>query len=372
MKKILLMFVLFMSTLLLVACTDAYDLDSFGESDIVEMSAEEVSTMLEAVDWEQVGEAMSIAIEADVNVTLDSSISFGDAYSVSSQTELALILDSTSYVLDSETVTDVALHSETDVELSFDKVLTANDVESSTSFEGNGSINAYLSNGFVYLNPEVSITEGGTETTISGKEKLDDELTQEMWDEYRSNEYGIDITGNVGYSSDIPENILELMSWQNLSEFMESFPAMTIYQKGTVTNVHIEIDKQLILDNLEDLLIAVVDMAEEAGEDVGIPEEIEDNIEEAVTEVEDMLDYFSALMMTVDIVIDNGNLVKYAVAAEVVTTDAFLEEMDMSIDATFSMEMNVGVEIPDFPNDLGDYEAVSQFGNNYDLGDFYF
>ncbi len=366
MKKVLLSMILLALTFVLFAC-DPYNVDSFREGDIVEMSNDDVVSMLSAVDWEAAGEAIQLDIHADVDIQTESSSSFFDS-NFESSVDLNAVFDSTTYVQYSDLISDVALHSESELEFSYDTETTFNASTTSVDMSGSGALNVYFSEGFLYVNPSVDMSSNGTEFSISGKEKLNEEVTQAMWNEF-NNEINIGDVNPGGMTSiyDIMTELLVLFDEEHTADFLEAFPMITVYQKGTVTNVHFEVDKAFILEHAEDLLVFMFDMMVESGEEVFTPEEISAEIIDALAELNEYMDYFDVLSMSMDIIIDGGNLVKYAASMTMKTVTGSLDDLGAAIDITFSIEANFGVNLPSFPNDLGDYTPVDEIGENYDF-----
>ena len=362
MKKLLLIFTLVLTTLLLFACGDKYDIN-FKDSEIVEMSSAEISTLLNEMEMGVEGQAASLLIEGSLDLIQDSSFDFGE-FSYSSSVSISGTFSSQTYVIDSETVGDVALHSTSEVDATIAQSVNYNGEEQSSNSSIEGSLGVYFMNAFVYVNPEITMNEGGTETSISGKEKLNEAVTQAMWDEYMSEAGVVDEVGGMT-PVDIPEELLALFDMNNMEDMIDAFPAVTVYQRGTITDVHFEINKDIVGDHLEDLLWVAYDKMVEAGEDVGTVAEATQDIADLMAEVNQYLDYFDELGLTLDIIMDSGVLARVAMEMVAVSNAAFESEMDASIDLSLSIISDYGVEMPNFPNDLDSYTPVDNIGDEF-------
>ncbi len=360
MKKILLSIVLLMATFLLVACGDKYDPEYFRDKDVVEMSNEEVSALLSEVDWEAVGEAMMLSANADIYFSSNSLPASENQRDMT----LDVVFNTASYFLDSETVGEALVHSASDVEFSYtlDETLTILNEPISKDISGNGSLDVYFVDGFLYVNPNVAVTNDGTDVTVSGKEKLNEEVTQTMWDEYRS---GADLE-SMGQFTNMPNTLLDLLAWENLEGILEAFPAVTVYERSSVTNVHIEINKELVTANLEDLLWAVYNMAVDSGStEVPTVAEATEQIDDMVTIADEYLDYFTELEFTLDIIIEDNQLASLSLGTSVLSNDDFTTNTGKSIDITLAVVLNRNAELPNFPSDLNDYTGVDDIGSGY-------
>lgn len=353
-----------MAMMLLVACGDKYDPEFFRDKDVVEMSNEEVATMLSQVDWETTGEAMMFAINADVNFESESSV-ISDFYTNQSDMALDVTFNTASYFLDSDTVDEVRVHSQSDAEFSYtlDETSSFGGVPTNTSIDmsGSGSLGVYLYEGHLYVNPDATVTNDGTDVTISGKEKTNETLTQAMWDTYRTE---ADLEG-IGEIADMPTELLDLFAWESVEDILAEFPAVTVYERRNVTDVHIEINKPLITDHLEDLLWVIYNMQADAGVDVPSVAQITQDIAETVSTANEYMDYFTELSFIVDIMIEDNKMVNIAVNASVLSNDDFTTDTGASIDLALTVTLSTNADIPSFPNDLDDYVGVDDIGSSY-------
>lgn len=363
MKKILLLLVLLVSTVLLVACGDPYDVE-FRESDKVEMTSAEVSQMLNDITWETPGEAISLNIEADINVTTGTYFEFSD-YVYSYENTIDVLFSSNTYFVDSDTVGEVLLHSVSEIEANIDTALNENDIESSETQSYSGSLGVYFTEGFLYVNPNITMNVDGTETSVSGKEKLNEEVTQTMWNEFK-NEIDIPETGDM-LPAEIPSEILDLLSLENMEALLEAFPAVTVYERSGITNVHIEINKQFISDHMEDLLWFVYDTLDETGEDMPTVEEATADIADMMDEMDDMLAYFDELSFAIDILVAEDMVGRISVELNILSNDSFETEMGTSLDISLSVAANYAAELPNFPEDLDTYTGVDNIGENWGM-----
>ncbi len=351
MKKLLMIGVLMITTVMLFSCTGPYEIN-FRDKDMVDMSNQDVATLLSTVAWENDEGTALISFDLEGSFLL--SVNYGFS---SSDIDMDVDITSETYITESEQISDVAIHSTSRANITAEienSYVYASD--ESTSFEMEGTLGFYLYEGFLYTNPDIFLNEDGTETTVESKQKLNEEITQDMWDEF-SSEFDINDlqTGGMGSIYSMPTELLDLLDSEHVADMLEAFPMVTVYERDGLTDVHFEISKPFILDHIEDLYEALYDILEESGEDLGTEEQKEENMQEAVDALTEQLNYFETLSASIDVVIEDNTIVRTEVEIVILTTEDALQNLNASIDMTLSFIASYGYEMPNFPNDLDDY-----------------
>ncbi len=356
MKKIFATVLLLMASLILVACEESNNADSFDENDIVDLSNEDMATLLSEIDWEQKsGIMLSVDLEFGINI----------AFLLGLDRMLTAEAYSETYFYDSETISDAGFYSETDFIFSITNAESeTTDGETIMTSEGEGTFNVYLNAGYLFVKPELQLSSGGTTTSISSTEKRNEAVTQEIWDDVRAGSMIEQIP--LVPSMDSINEFIDEMDVESMAAWMDDFPVITVYQKNSVTDIHFEVTKSFLLDHLEDIAMYMFAgmLSSDETDDVS-----EDDIAYFVSMLEDEINDYETLSMTADIIIDNDGLVSCTVSIDIATDIATIENSYDEFNFSMDMALNFDVEMPDFPNDLDDYTAVDEIGKNWDLMD---
>jgi hypothetical protein len=346
MKKLFSIFVLSMTLFLLVGCKDNQgEFPEINENKEVEMTAEEVTTLLSAVNMEtEVEDAMMLSINIDMSVVSETT----DMWTSSkvSDTSVDLLLTSTTYMYMNDDIAEVKMLSENDVDLS---VIT-NYVDEAMEDEDDhlkGSFNAYFTDQYLYYNADL---ETSSEIVENGKYKLNFGVTQEMWDEvFISPEDIVDDYLDVGIDLETAIDDSEMIG------VMLDADMLKVYQSGGETTVLIDITKQGILEHANDLLDVMYDTT-------GWTEA--DYQEYKMNDFEMQLDMFTELELQVAFVLKDDQMTKMGYQFNISG-----ETEDMSIDLTGTMVFDMFVDMPKMPSDLEDYELtefpLEMFFNSY-------
>jgi hypothetical protein len=346
MKKLFSIFVLSMTLFLLVGCKDNQgEFPEINENKEVEMTAEEVTTLLSAVNMEtEVEDAMMLSINIDMSVVSETT----DMWTSSkvSDTSVDLLLTSTTYMYMNDDIAEVKMLSENDVDLS---VIT-NYVDEAMEDEDDhlkGSFNAYFTDQYLYYNADL---ETSSEIVENGKYKLNFGVTQEMWDEvFTSPEDIVDDYLDVGIDLETAIDDSEMIG------FMLDADMLKVYQSGGETTVLIDITKQGILEHANDLLDVMYDTT-------GWTEA--DYQEYKMNDFEMQLDMFTELELQVAFVLKDDQMTKMGYQFNISG-----ETEDMSIGLTGTMVFDMFVDMPKMPSDLEDYELtefpLEMFFNSY-------
>ncbi|AUD66069.1 hypothetical protein BK011_10355 [Tenericutes bacterium MZ-XQ] len=346
MKKLFSIFVLSMTLFLLVGCKDNQgEFPEINENKEVEMTAEEVTTLLSAVNMEtEVEDAMMLSINIDMSVVSETT----DMWTSSkvSDTSVDLLLTSTTYMYMNDDIAEVKMLSENDIDLS---VIT-NYVDEATEDEDDhlkGSFNAYFTDQYLYYNADL---ETSSEVVENGKYKLNFGVTQEMWDEvFTSPEDIVDDYLDVGIDLETAIDDSEMIG------VMLDADMLKVYQSGGETTVLIDITKQGILEHANDLLDVMYDTS-------GWTEA--DYQEYKMNDFEMQLDMFTELELQVAFVLKDDQMTKMGYQFNISG-----ETEDMSIDLTGTMVFDMFVDMPKMPSDLEDYELtefpLEMFFNSY-------
>jgi hypothetical protein len=346
MKKLFSIFVLSMTLFLLVGCKDNQgEFPEINENKEVEMTAEEVTTLLSAVNMEtEVEDAMMLSINIDMSVVSETT----DMWTSSkvSDTSVDLLLTSTTYMYMNDDIAEVKMLSENDVDLS---VITnyVDEVMEDEDDHLKGSFNAYFTDQYLYYNADL---ETSSEIVENGKYKLNFGVTQEMWDEvFTSPEDIVDDYLDVGIDLETAIDDSEMIG------FMLDADMLKVYQSGGETTVLIDITKQGILEHANDLLDVMYDTT-------GWTEA--DYQEYKMNDFEMQLDMFTELELQVAFVLKDDQMTKMGYQFNISG-----ETEDMSIDLTGTMVFDMFVDMPKMPSDLEDYELtefpLEMFFNSY-------
>lgn len=334
MKKIYSIFVLFMAMFILTGCgDDKGEFPEINENKEVEMSAEEITTLLSAVDMETGSEeAMMLSIDLEMAVTSENTDFWTDT--VVSNTNLDLILSSTTYMLMHDEITEVKLLSENEIDMTMDTTYV-NDSSLNEENSLKGNLNAYFTNQYFYYDADL---ESSTELLENGKYKMNLGITQTMWDELFSNPEDL-----VGDYVDIGFDIETAIEDNEMIGVMLDADMLKIYQSGGETTAYIHITKQAILENANSIMDAMYDTENWTDEDYAIH----------LSDIEESLEMFSEFDVQVAFVIEDEKMIKMGYQFDISG-----ESDSMSIDISGTMVFDMFVDMPNMPSDLETYELT--------------
>src|SRR3989339_542022 len=302
MRKIFLLLTILLLGFGLAACGDeAVGFPEFDEDNVVELSAQEMVTLFESIDYTSVdSESVRITTKGHIFVKEESD---PEDTTYSSLDDFKLTIDASIYALMSEVIGDVRLHGE------------------------------YAENGDAL-------------EEVSFKQKLNTEVTQTMWDEAMS-----EVDPETQIDTTTPQEYIDMIEAGDFDELMEAIPSLKVYQDGTTYSIVFTVTKQIVLDSMEDMIVAY---AEAMGETM-TQAQIDEIITEAETEINNMVDELS---FTYVISITGNRITK--VAEKLV-----FKSVDGNIDINMTTVIDFGVDLPTFPNDLDTYDPVDQPGEGY-------
>ena len=334
MKKIYSIFVLLMAVFLLTGCgDDKGEFPEINENKEVEMSADEIITLLSAVDMETGSqEAMMLSIDLEMSVTNENTDFWTDT--VVSNTNLDLTLSSTTYMLMHDEITEVKLLSENEIDLNMDTTYV-NDSSLNEENSLKGNLNAYFVNQYFYYDANL---ESSTELLENGKYKMNLGITQSMWDELFSNPEDL-----VGDYVDIGIDIETVIEDNEMIGVMLDSDMLKIFQSGGETTAYIHITKQSILENAHAMMDAMYDTENWTEEDYAI----------YISDIEESLEMFSEFDVQVAFVIEDEKMIKMGYQFDISG-----ESESMSIDISGTMVFDMFVDMPSMPSDLETYELT--------------
>lgn len=344
MKRILLYVMLVLAFFGLAACESGSEVGEFPEfkdGDLVELSGTEMVELFQNLEYStETQESMRLQIAGMFNISTES-----DGWGYSSEQTVEAEFDLVVFTFLSPLVAEARFHAEGDIDftsVSVDTYETMDGEETetyTTSAVGNGGI--YFYNQYLYLNSNIeAVSNEETETAVF-KQKISEQVTQTMWDETYSEEFVDE------YDDMLPTEVIDMIENGDFDELMEAIPNLKVYKDGQTYSVVFEINKQGILDNLEDVIRTAADMAAEYGE---TPTEAE--IEEAIDEARDAINAeIENLSVKFVISIKENKITKLAMDVEFLSKDGKIE-----IDLLYVIDF--GVELPSFPSDLDEYEEV--------------
>jgi|GEM_PF-2327775 len=335
MKKILSIFVLFAAVVLMVGCGDSQgEFPEINENKQVEMTAEEVTTLLSAVNMEtETEEAMMLSIDLDISAVNE----MIDMWSNTKFAETSIdgTVSSRTYMYMHDDITEVKMLSENEIDLT---VSTTFVEDSSLNEEETlkGSLNAYFTEQYLYYNADL---ESSTEVLDNGKYKMNLGITQAMWDELFTNPEDM-----VDDYLDIGIDINEAIDDSEMIGVMLDAEMLKVYQSGGETTIYFDMNKQALLDHAYDMLDVMYDTTNWSNEEY---------VEYKINEFEMPLEMFTEFEMQVAFVIEDDKMTKMGYQFNISG-----EAEGMSIDLTGTMVFDMFVEMPKMPNDLDDYELT--------------
>lgn len=348
MKRILLYVMLVLAFFGLAACesgSEVGEFPEFKEGDLVELSGTEMVELFQNLEYStETQESMRLQISGMFNISTES-----DGWGYSSEQTVEAEFDLVVYTFLSPLVAEARLHAEGDIDFTSVNVETYETMDGeetdtyTSSAVGNGGI--YFYNQYLYLNSNIEATSDDETESAIFKQKISEQVTQTMWDDTYSEELVDE------YDDMLPTEVIDMIENGDFDELMEAIPNLKVYKDGQTYSVVFEINKQGILDNLEDVIRAAADMAAEYGE---TPTEAE--IEEAIDEARDVINAeIENLSVKFVISIKENKITKLAMDVEFLSKDGEIE-----IDLLYVIDF--GVELPSFPSDLDEYEEVDYPG----------
>ncbi len=337
MKKILSFIIVFVSLLILSACgnTGLGEFPEVKESKKVEMTVDEVNTLLADVDMEtQMKQAMMLSI--DLNLKMDQEVNGFFSPNKVSDNSLSLIMSSKTYVSFSDQIDEVSLLSQNTINYNM-AVNYVDELKEDTDEKIEGKLNAYFTNQYLYYDAQVTGLEDN-EFIKDGKYKMNLGITQLMWDQIYNTPEGLldDFAG-------IEINPAELIDNNDMMAFMMEEGFISIYKSGSTYTLMIAFTKQDIIDKKRDLFDAMKE--NEAW--------TEEYYVEFEADLDEMLAELQTLDLSIGIVIKDGVVEKMGVEIDIKMVN---EQMSLDLSAKIVMDMNI--KFPDFPKDLDEYKLT--------------
>lgn len=361
MKKLFSLIFIMLLAFALVACNEdgTLNLDefpTFNEDQMVEMSPQQISQLIQAVDMEA---AMNDTVRIHVEGTLESSntYSYDDFYYdneaqdwvdylYTSTSEQNLTIDATMFLQLSELVEEAVMMLDATFDIDTLESSNWNNEPESYTVLAAGSLSMYMIEQYVYLNPNMTVTEDGVEETYDFKQKLTEMITQQMFDEMFD---GVFSELQENPFVDV-ENLEEEIDQEQLDELLDTIPNLKVYQNGTITTIVFEMTKQDVIDNTVDFVLALAEMV---GEQVPTQEELDEITaefnEQFNAAVEEMAFRYSISIQGTEL---------RQIAIEV---DALIDDEDMFLDIDMKVFIDFGLELPALPTDLDEYVPVEEF-----------
>lgn len=201
----------------------------------------------------------------------------------------------------------------------------------------------YFKNGYLYMNVDGTFAKDGADPEEAVfKQKLNQQVTQDMWDEAMG-QADPDQIDNM-----VPQEILDMLESGNFDEIMDAIPNLKVYKDGNTYSIVFSITKSIALNSIEDLIIAYAD---QMGETL-TQAEIDQIVQEAETQINAVV---QQLEFTYVISITGTKITQIA---EMLV----FKSVDGKIDIDLTTVIDFGVDTPKFPTDLDDYEPVDEPG----------
>jgi hypothetical protein len=341
-KLILVLFSLFVS-IGLAACNGSSvgEFPTFKENDAVELSATEMVALFENIDYTSVdSESVRISIVGNLH-TINEEVD-GE---YSSYNEVKLDIDAVLYAFVSEQVEESRLFAETTIDFYTKDEETGSywgDYSDEMSLVGDAGI--YFYDQYLYMNVDMEAIEDGEEESAVFKQKLNQQVTQEMWDEA----FGMADPDAVEEVLPIPQEYLDMIENGEFDEIMDQIPNLKVYKDGNTYSIVFSINKQGVMDSMLDVAVAVM---AEVDPEMSLTE-ITEMVDDAKTELDRVVDELSFDFV---ISITENRVTKLAMSV------VFLSEEE-NIDVDMTMIIDFDAELPKFPSDLDEYEAVDEPG----------
>lgn len=336
MKKFFTIFLFIFSLFLLSGCgKDTLDFPEYKDEDQVEMTSEEVNTLLSDIDME---EAMkkTLKLSMQIDLKLSSDLDFGLS-SFNGSVDMDLSLTSTSYMIISEIVEEAQIHSVNTFNMTQKATYKGSSYFEDSTTKIKGDINAYLIDQYLYYDSDINNSDD-FELFNNGKFKLDSMITQEKWDEFVVDPSGItddyldvDITPNVLLES--LEAIESLMALEMIS----------VYEDDAKHIVVIDITKQKMLQNID----VFIEMSNDTSTWT-----VEEFASKRVEFTNEMM-AFKTMDMSIALVVEDGQLNNLGIKL-----DMTMEPSGSTVEFNAIILMDMNVEMPAFPNDLDTYKIT--------------
>lgn len=322
----------------LAACGDEGNVQfpKFSEKNVVELSAEQMVELFTNIDYSSVdSETVKIATKGHVFVKEI------DDDSDDIVMDMRMSVDAVLYALISESIDDVQLF----VEGSIDMDYYEDSYYSPTDVLVKGKMGAYFVDGYLYMMVDGSYKDGEDDLEkVNFKEKLDQKVTQSMWDQ-------VFIQADPDFIEDmIPYQYVDMLDSLDLDEIMDVIPNLKVYKDGNTHSIVFAITKDLALDAVEDVVTLYYEM-------MGLPstpQQISLMVTQAKLEINKVV---QTLAFTYVISITENRISQVA-------EKLIFKSVDGNIDIDMTTVITFGNELPKFPKDLDKYEAVDMFGQD--------
>ena len=343
MRKFYMLLVALFLVLGLAACTENGNIDfpEFNEDDVVQLSAQEMITLFENIDYTTVDtESVMISTKGHVFVLSENE----DTTYYTSRNDTKITIDATIYGLASDVIGDVRLHGEGEIDVQTSSYYDDNYSDPTESSQVvKGTMGVYFVNGYLYVKADVEHAEDGADLEKENfKQKLNQQITQAMLDEALGE-------ANPDQIDDmIPQEYLDMLENGDLDEIMDAIPNLKVYKDGNTYSIVFSVTKQVVLDSLSEMITAVM----EATGSTMTPADINEMVIEAqnqINQVVDELEFTYVISITGNKVTQVAEMLKF-------------KSVDGNIDIDMTSVIEIGVELPSFPNDLDEYTPVDEFG----------
>ncbi|MDY0294725.1 MAG: hypothetical protein RBQ71_02850 [Acholeplasmataceae bacterium] len=330
----------------LAACTDNGNVEfpTFDEDDVVQLSASEMITLFESIDYTAVDtESIRITTQGHIFV-LNEDSEDSEYYSYTSRDDTKITIDATIYGLASDVIGEVRLHGEGEIDFQTSSYYDDDYSEPEESSQVvKGTMGVYFVDGYLYVKADVEHAEDGADLESANfKQKLNQQVTQAMLDETMGQADPDQIDDMI------PQEYLDMLENGEFDEIMDAIPNLKVYKDGDTYSIVFSVTKQVILDSLEEMIQAVM---EATGSEM-TPTEISEMVTEAETQINTVVD---ELEFTYVISITGSKVTK---VAEMLT----FKSVDGKIDIDMTSIIEVGVDLPSFPDDLDEYTLVDEIG----------
>lgn len=329
----------------LAACTQDGNVEfpTFDEDDAVQLSATEMITLFENIDYTSVDtESIKVTTQGHIFVLEESDPEYSSFYT--SRDDTKITIDATIYGLASDVIGEVRLHGEGEIDFQTSNYYDDEYSEpEETSQVVKGTMGVYFVDGYLYVKADVEHSEDGADLESANfKQKLNEQVTQAMLDETLGQADPDQI------DEMIPQEYLDMLENGEFDEIMDAIPNLKVYKDGDTYSIVFSVTKQIVLDSLEEMIQAVM---EATGSEM-TPTEISEMVTEAETQINAVVD---ELEFTYVISITGNKVTK---VAEILK----FKSVDGTIDIDMTSIIEVGVELPSFPNDLDEYTLVDEIG----------
>jgi hypothetical protein len=165
-----------------------------------------------------------------------------------------------------------------------------------------------------------------------------------MWDEA----FGMADPDAINDFVPIPQEYIDMLQNGDFDEVMDQIPNLKVYKDGNTYSIVFSTNKQGIMDSILDVAVAVM---AETDPEMSLAD-ITEMVNEAKTELNRVVD---ELVFDFVISITENRVTKLAVSV------VFLSEEE-NIDVDMTLIIDIDAQLPKFPTDLDEYEAVDEPG----------